>query len=331
MRDLQSGTQGAVRAAVAGQSGRGSDGGRSGGAGGDGAALGPVGRGGGAGRAGGCGAAGVVAWTSWRLLGWTLAAVAGLVLLGWLASTAVLWWDTGAIGAARVEKRQLQLEVAEMQANRDEWAKAGFLAKLTRCKPRQPAVRAGGRARRRVRDRERLPGAAGVLRAAGTGRAGLSGLPSGNQSVRLGVSGPEFPDRMGMAGLGSFGGRVLCAGLGQVYRLLLVASRPWLGYLPQSLVIGSLTILAYSGQCVLLDQLIPPRQHLSHSRPKGVGVSHLQRQAIHDREPRKETSLHIAFRLPRALLLGTKQEWPLAAATPIRWPDRKLCQHDRTL
>ena len=33
------------------------------------------------------------------------AAVAAVVLGGWLASTLVLWWDTGAIGAARVDER----------------------------------------------------------------------------------------------------------------------------------------------------------------------------------------------------------------------------------
>ena len=90
---------------------------------------------------------GVVAWASWRLLGWMAAAVAALVLLGWLASTLVLWWDAGAIAAARAEKRQLQAEVAEMQAGRDEWVKAGFLAKLTRCDPgNRPCVRVDERA-----------------------------------------------------------------------------------------------------------------------------------------------------------------------------------------
>jgi len=85
---------------------------------------------------------GVVAWASWRLLGWMTVAVALLVLLGWLASTLVLWWDTGAIAAARVEKRQLQMEVAEMQASRDEWVKAGFLAKLEWCGPKaRPCIR----------------------------------------------------------------------------------------------------------------------------------------------------------------------------------------------
>jgi hypothetical protein len=59
----------------------------------------------------------VVTWASWGLLGWVLAAVAGLVLAGWLASTAVLWWDTGAITDAQVRKAQLQAEVAQMQAN----------------------------------------------------------------------------------------------------------------------------------------------------------------------------------------------------------------------
>ena len=85
---------------------------------------------------------GVVAWASWRLLGWIVAVGAVTVVLGWLMSSGVLWWDTGAIQAARAEKAQLQAEVAEMQANRDEWAKTGALAKLERCGPKaRPCVR----------------------------------------------------------------------------------------------------------------------------------------------------------------------------------------------
>jgi len=85
---------------------------------------------------------GVVAWASWRLLGWMAAVVAALVLGGWLASTLVLWWDTGAIAAARVEKRQLQLDVAELRASRDEWVKTGAQAKLERCGPKaRPCIR----------------------------------------------------------------------------------------------------------------------------------------------------------------------------------------------
>ena len=84
----------------------------------------------------------VVLWASWRLLGWVMAAVAGLVLLGWLASTLVLWWDAGTIGAAQVEKAQLQQEVAELQANHDAWVKAGMLGKLERCNPGfRPCIR----------------------------------------------------------------------------------------------------------------------------------------------------------------------------------------------
>ena len=64
------------------------------------------------------------------------------MLGGWLASALVLWWDGGAIKAARAEKAQLQAEVVEMQANWDEWMKAGVLAKLERCGPKaRPCVR----------------------------------------------------------------------------------------------------------------------------------------------------------------------------------------------
>jgi len=85
---------------------------------------------------------GVVLWASWRLLGWMVAVVAALVLVGWLASTVVLWWDTGAIAAAQARKAALAAEVAQMQVNRDEWAKAGMLGKLERCGPKaRPCIR----------------------------------------------------------------------------------------------------------------------------------------------------------------------------------------------
>jgi hypothetical protein len=84
----------------------------------------------------------VVLWASWRLLSWIVAAVASLVLLGWLASAAVLWWDTGSIANARLRKAQLAAEVEEMKANQDAWVKAGMLGKLERCSPgNRPCVR----------------------------------------------------------------------------------------------------------------------------------------------------------------------------------------------
>jgi hypothetical protein len=85
---------------------------------------------------------GVVLWASWRLLGWLLAVVAGLMLLVWVANTSMLWWDASAIGAAQARKVELQAEVVDMQANRDDWAKAGLLAKLEKCGPKaRPCVR----------------------------------------------------------------------------------------------------------------------------------------------------------------------------------------------
>jgi hypothetical protein len=64
-----------------------------------------------------------------------MAGVASLVLLGWLASTIVLWWDTGTIAAAQVRKAQLQAEVAELEATHDAWVKAGMLGRVERCGP----------------------------------------------------------------------------------------------------------------------------------------------------------------------------------------------------
>jgi hypothetical protein len=84
----------------------------------------------------------VVLWASWRLLGWVMALGTAVVVFGWLTSSGVLWWNTAAISAAQERKAALQTEVAEMQANRDGWVKAGMLAKLDRCGPKsRPCVR----------------------------------------------------------------------------------------------------------------------------------------------------------------------------------------------
>ncbi len=84
----------------------------------------------------------VVLWASWRLLGWIVAALVALVLVGWLTSAAVLWWDRGTIAAATLEKAQLQTEVAELKANYDGWVKAGVQEKVIRCNPgNRPCIR----------------------------------------------------------------------------------------------------------------------------------------------------------------------------------------------
>ncbi len=90
---------------------------------------------------------GMVLWASWRLLGWVVALGAATVLLGWLMSSGVLWWNTLATGAAQGRKAELQAEVAELQANRDALVKAGLLGKLERCGPKaRPCIRVGERA-----------------------------------------------------------------------------------------------------------------------------------------------------------------------------------------
>ena len=84
----------------------------------------------------------VVLWASWRLLGWGVAAIAALVLLWWLASSAVLWWDAGMIGRAQLQKAQLEAEITDLKASRDEWQKAGMLGKLEHCGPNsRPCIR----------------------------------------------------------------------------------------------------------------------------------------------------------------------------------------------
>ncbi|HQT61930.1 MULTISPECIES: hypothetical protein [unclassified Acidiphilium] len=70
----------------------------------------------------------IVAWASWRLLGWIVALTVGLMLFGWLSSTAVIWWD-------RTTVSQLRGEIAMLQANHAAWVKAGMLDKITRCGP----------------------------------------------------------------------------------------------------------------------------------------------------------------------------------------------------
>lgn len=84
----------------------------------------------------------VVLWASWRLLEWVMAVAAALMLLAWLGSTAVLWWDGRAIMAAGLEKAQLQIEVTKLRANYDTWVNAGMLERLQRCGPdSRPCVR----------------------------------------------------------------------------------------------------------------------------------------------------------------------------------------------
>lgn len=70
----------------------------------------------------------VVSWASWRLLGWIMALMLALVLLGWLSGNAVVWWDTGTVN-------KLQDQITDLRANHDAWVKAGMLDKITRCAP----------------------------------------------------------------------------------------------------------------------------------------------------------------------------------------------------
>jgi hypothetical protein len=79
----------------------------------------------------------VVQWASWRLLGWILAVIGGLMLLWWLAAASLLWWDSSAIGAAQVQKAKLQTEIAELQARHDAWVESGAQNKLERCGPKK--------------------------------------------------------------------------------------------------------------------------------------------------------------------------------------------------
>jgi hypothetical protein len=83
----------------------------------------------------------VIRWASARLLLWGIGAIASLLMLGWLASGIILWWDTKAIATAHITKQQLQAEVADLQANGDSWIRAGMTTTLKRCGPKkQPCV-----------------------------------------------------------------------------------------------------------------------------------------------------------------------------------------------
>jgi hypothetical protein len=84
----------------------------------------------------------IAAWASARLLIWILSAIAALLLLWWLANCCLLWWDSSAIGAAQARKSQLIASVAELESNRDAWAKTGMLSKISQCGPaRRPCIR----------------------------------------------------------------------------------------------------------------------------------------------------------------------------------------------
>jgi hypothetical protein len=84
----------------------------------------------------------VTQWLRWRFLWLGLAGAAGLVILWWLASATVAWWDIAAIGRAQAQKITLQAEVAMLEANRDAWVAAGLQGKLRRCGPKnRPCVR----------------------------------------------------------------------------------------------------------------------------------------------------------------------------------------------
>ncbi len=70
----------------------------------------------------------VASWASWRLLGWLMALITALVLLGWLTSNGLIWWDTRTLN-------RLQDQITTLRAHHDAWVKAGMLDQLTYCDP----------------------------------------------------------------------------------------------------------------------------------------------------------------------------------------------------
>lgn len=77
----------------------------------------------------------VASWAGRRLLLWIMGLMVSLVLLGWLISHGLIWWDTGTVTKLRGEIADLQNKITELKANRDTWVKAGMLDKLQRCDP----------------------------------------------------------------------------------------------------------------------------------------------------------------------------------------------------
>ena len=84
----------------------------------------------------------MVTWASGRVLGRLVVAIGGVILLGWVANMVVLWRDAGTIGALQARKAQLEVAVAELQAQHADWIRQGMLGKLERCGPRdRPCIR----------------------------------------------------------------------------------------------------------------------------------------------------------------------------------------------
>ena len=84
----------------------------------------------------------VVSWASWGMLGRGALVLALLAGLAWGAQLSVWWWTSWDTSVLQARKALLQAEVDEMQANREEWAKAGMLGKLERCGPKaRPCIR----------------------------------------------------------------------------------------------------------------------------------------------------------------------------------------------
>lgn len=89
----------------------------------------------------------VVSWASWRLLGWVLAGVAGVMLVAWLASLVRSRWDERDIALRQAHRTVLEAQIAGLEANRDALVQAGLLAKLERCGPKsRPCIRVDERA-----------------------------------------------------------------------------------------------------------------------------------------------------------------------------------------